>query len=290
MTKRRVLAADATLRPRRAAAALPIHLRLTTTVDGSPLEPGERRSGRVRVRLELRNDTALPVQGFDAPASPAQVAPVLDEIRNAAAEGAVLPDRYLSVTGEPRARSVVVDAPFAVAGRLRLPASTLENVVVRGGTVTHGARGTSVRFRSMLGEGRPSAVVSLEADGSAIGSPSFALTARPVHAVPGLTPVGRRSWRQAVASGRAQDGRELVGLASRAVLQLARVQQFEELLSVPGPGESSTEYRFRSGAAFGAQEGPVAPHDDGSGLMRAALWFLGAAVLACGGAVLWARL
>ena len=98
VTERRVLAADATLRPRRVAAALPILLRLTTTVDGRPLEPGERRSGRVRVRLELRNDTALPVQGFDAPAVPARVAPVLDEIRNAAAEGTVLPDRYLSVT------------------------------------------------------------------------------------------------------------------------------------------------------------------------------------------------
>jgi hypothetical protein len=290
VSKRRVLAADATLRPRRVAAALPIKLRLTTTVDGSPLEPGERRSGRLRVRLELRNDASLPVQGFDAPAVPARVAPVLDEIRNAAAGGAVVPDRYLSVQGEPRAHSVIVDAPFAVAGRLRVPASTLENIVVRGGTVTRAARATSVRFRSMLGEGRPSAVISLEADGSTIGSPSVALTARPVHTVPGLTPVGSRSWREAVARGRARDGRELVGLASRAVLQLARVQQFEELLSVPGRSESSTEYRFRSEAATGIQERPSAPPDDGSGPMRAALWFLGAVALACGGAALWARL
>jgi len=290
VTKSRVLAADATLRPRRVAAALPIRLRLTTTVDGRPLERGELRSGRVRIRLELRNDTALPVQGFDAPAVPEQVAPTLDEIRNAAAGSTVLPDQYLSVTGEPRPRSFVVDAPFAVAGRLRLPASMLENVVVRGGTVTHGAQGTSVRFRTVSREGQPSAVVSLEAEGSTIGPPSVALTVRPIHTVPGLTPVESRSWREAVASGRAQDGRELVGLASRAVLQLARVQQFEELLSVPGPGESSTEYRFRSGAALGAQERPAVPHDDGSDPMRAALWILGALVLACGGAVLWARL
>jgi hypothetical protein len=74
------------------------------------------------------------------------------------------------------------------------------------------------------------------------------------------------------------------------VLQLARVQQFEELLSVPGRGESSTEYRFRSEAATGIQERPAAPHDEGSGPMRAALWFLGAVALACGGAALWARL
>jgi hypothetical protein len=290
VTKRRVLAADATLRPRGVAAALPIRLRLTTTVDGRSLEPGERRSGRVRIRLELRNDTALSVQGFDAPAVPARVAPVLDEIRNAAAAGAVLPDRYFSVKGEPRPRAVVVDAPFAVAGRLRLPASTLASVVVRGGTPVRVAHGVSIRFRVVLSEREPSAVISLEADGAAIGPPSVALTARPIHRVPGLTPVGSRSWREAVASGRAQDGRELVGLASRAVLQLARVQQFEELLSVPGRGESSTEYRFRSEAATGIQERPAAPHDEGSGAMRAALWFLGAVVLACGGAVLWARL
>src|SRR6188472_1804186 len=59
VTERRVLAADATLRTRRVAAALPILLRLRTTVDGRPLEPRERRSGRVRIRLEMRNATAL---------------------------------------------------------------------------------------------------------------------------------------------------------------------------------------------------------------------------------------
>jgi len=290
VTKRRVLAADATLRPRGVAAALPIRLRLTSTVDGRSLEPGERRSGRVRIRLELRNDTALSVQGFDAPAVPARVAPVLDEIRNAAAGGGLLPDRYLTVKGEPRPRPVVVDAPFVVAGRLRLSGSTLENVVVRGGTVTHGAQGTSVRFRTVLGEDRPSALISLEADGSVIGSPSVALTARPIHQVPGLTPIGRRSWREAVAGGHAKGGRELVGLASRAVLQLARVQQFEELLSVPGQGESSTEYRYRTGASLQAKPRPAASDDGGSDVVRAAAWLLGAVALACGGAVLWARL
>jgi hypothetical protein len=73
-------------------------------------------------------------------------------------------------------------------------------------------------------------------------------------------------------------------------MQLARVQQFEELLSVPGPGASSTEYRFRSGAALAARERPATSHDDGSGVMRAAFWLLGAVAVACGGMVLWTRL
>jgi hypothetical protein len=183
-----------------------------------------------------------------------------------------------------------VEAPFAVAGTLRLPASTLENVVVRGGTLTRGARGASVRFRMALTERQPSAVVVLDADGSAIRSPSVVLTARPIHAVPGLAPPGRRSWRDAVASGRAHDGRELVGLASRAVSQLARVQQFEELLSVPGPGESTTRYLFRSGAALGDRPSPSPTAAGGSGVVHAALWLVAAVAVACGGLVLWARL
>ena len=82
---RRVLAADATLRARRVAAALPIQL--ATDDDGrrSRLESGERRSGHVEVRLEIRNRTAVQAQGFDAPAVPARIAPVLDRLRTDAA-------------------------------------------------------------------------------------------------------------------------------------------------------------------------------------------------------------
>ena len=286
---RRVLAADATLRLR-AARALPIRLRLTTTVDGGRLDPGETRTGHVRVRLEVRNDTRIRVRGFDAPAAPTQIAPALDEIAAGATAGSTLPDRYLTVRGAPRPRSFDVDAPLSVAGRLRLPASTLENVVVRGGTRVRGAHGMSIRFRTVLSEREPSAVISLEGDGSAIGSPSLALTARPIHIVAGLAPPGGGSWRDAAASGRAQDGRGLVGLASRAVLQLARVQQFDELLSVPGPGRSATAYRFRSGVALGASESTTPSDQAGSDVMRAAAWLLGAVALACAGVVLWARL
>jgi len=288
LSKRRVLGADATLRLR-AAQALPIRMKLTTTVDGSPLARGERRSGHVRVRLELRNDTGIAVQGFDAPAASAQVAPVLDEIAAGAAAGRVLPDRYLTVEGAPRPRAFEVEAPLALAGRLRLPASALENVLVRGGTPVHGAQALSIRIRTVLRAKRPT-VISLEADGSAVGTPSLALTARPIGVVPGLTPPRRRSWRDAVSSGRAPSGRELVGIASRAVLQLARVQQFDELLSVPGPGDSATEYRFRTGLAVETPAPPASPGRDGSGVVGALAWILGAAVLGCGGVALWARL
>lgn len=289
LSERRVLAADATLRLG-AARALPIRLSLTTTVDGSPLAPGERRSGHVRVRLVVRNVTGTAVQGFDAPAAPAQVAPALDQIAAAAAAGGVLPDRYLTVAGAPRPRTFEVDAPLAVSGRLRVSASALANVAVRGGTpVRDGAKAVSVRFRTLLTTRRP-AVVSLDADGSAVGAPSLALTCRPIRVVPGLAAPGGRSWRDAAESERAPDGRELVGLASRAVLQLARVQQFDELLSVPGPGASSTEYRFRTSASLEAGRPGALSGDDGSGVVRAFAWLLGAAALACAGVVVWTRL
>jgi hypothetical protein len=289
LSERRVLAADATLRLG-AARALPIRLSLTTTVDGSPLAPGERRSGHVRVRLVVRNVTGIAVQGFDAPAAPAQVAPALDQIAAAAVAGGVLPDRYLTVAGAPRPRTFEVDAPLAVSGRLRLSASALTNVAVRGGTPARdGATAVSVRFRTVLTTKRP-AVISLDADGSAVGSPSLVLTCRPTRVVPALAAPGGRSWRDAAESGRAPGGRELVGLASRAVLQLARVQQFDELLSVPGPGASSTEYRFRTSASLEAGTPRAPSGDDGSGVARAFAWLLGAAALACAGVVVWTRL
>src|SRR5262245_14968264 len=205
---RRVLAADATLR-RRATAVLPIRLRVTTTVDGRPLDSGRRRNGHVEVRLEIRNRTAVRAQGFDAPAVPARVAPVLDRLRAAAARGRVVPDQYLPIQGDPRPRSFVVDAPFAVDGTLRLPASTLGNVAVDGGTVAPGAEGV-VRFQTVLAGNRSSAVVVLTGDGSGIEAPSLELTASPIAAVPGLVPPGGRTWREHVASGRARNGRQLV--------------------------------------------------------------------------------
>jgi hypothetical protein len=237
----------------------------------------------------VRNDTGIAVQGFDAPAAPAQVASVLDELAAGATAGRVLPDRYLTVAGPPRPRAFRVDAPLAVDGRLRLPASTLENVVVRGGVPVHGGQALSIRIRTVLRARRP-AVVSLEADGSAIGAPSLALMARPIGVVPGLTPPRGASWRGAAASGRVPDGRELVGIASRAVLQLARVQQFDELLSVPGPGESDTEYHFRTGVAVETPAHPASRGQGGSGVAGAVAWLLGAGVLACGGVALWTRL
>ena len=158
----------------------------------------------------------------------------------------------LDIEPQIRDRADAVEAPLAVSGRLQLSASALTNVAVRGGTPARdGATAVSVRFRTVLTTKRP-AVISLDADGSAVGSPSLVLTCRPTRVVPALAAPGGRSWRDAAESGRAPGGRELVGRASRAVLQLARVQQFDELLSVPGPGASSTEYRFRTSASLEA--------------------------------------
>lgn len=284
----RVLAADALLE-RRAAAALPIRLRLTTTVDGRPLRPGERRDGHVEVRLEVRNDTALRVDGFDADASPTRVAPVLDRIHAAAARGGVLPDQYLTIAGEPRRRSFVVDAPFHVSGRLRVPTSTLRNIRVEGGTVGREARGATARFEATLTGKTPATTVVFTADGSAVGAPSLELTARPVAIVPGLDSPGGGTWREAVAGGDVRDGRALVALASRAVLQLSRIQQFNELLSVPGPGDSAAVYRFLSHENARPARGTRSP-DDGPGTSSVVLSFVAGAAALCGLAVIWARL
>ena len=128
----------------------------------------------------------------------------------------------------------------------------------------------------------------LAGDGSGIEPPSLELTAHPLAVVPGLQLPGGGTWREGVASGRASNGRALVALASRASLQLARVQQFEEFLSVPGRGEASIRYRYRTAGEVRSQAGPQP--DDRSSVPMAALWLVGGVVVLGGLTMVWARL
>ena len=162
----RVLAADATLR-RAAAAALPIRLRLTTTVDGRRLETrrAAQRARRSPPRDAEPNRAA--VHGLRRPCRPRTGRPgPRSTPHRCGPRSRRRPTSTCRCQGEPRPRSFVVDAPFAVSGQLRLPASTLENVEVRGGTVRSGAPRASVRFETVLTGSRRSAVVVLAGDGS----------------------------------------------------------------------------------------------------------------------------
>jgi hypothetical protein len=287
---RRVLAADAVLAPA-AAAALPLVIDLSTTVAGRQVAVGGSVSGRLVVRLRIRNDTGIVATGFDAKASPARVAPLLDRIRAAAGRGAVVPDLYVAVDGAPRARRFALAAPFDVSGTIRLRGS-LANVAVQGATATVTPDGAAIHFRAVLGEDDPVATVRLTADARSVEAPVIHVLATPVVVAPELAPPTGASWAAAAAADGASlpSGRELVARASRAMLRLARIHQFGEFLAVPAQGAASATYVFRSAGPDRAT--PVAgAADTGTGGMITVAAVL-AAVLALAGSALvaWAHL
>ncbi len=111
--RRRVLAADAELDPTAAATALPLRLALTATVDGRPLGANERRSGRLRIELRLRNTTAVRTQTFSArPVSPAAVRAVAAGVVSAVRRGRTPEQPTIEVEGPIRPRDLVVEAPL----------------------------------------------------------------------------------------------------------------------------------------------------------------------------------
>jgi hypothetical protein len=87
---------------------------------------------------------------------------------------------------------------------------------------------------------------------------------------------------------RSATGEELLLLAQRALLRLARVNQYRTFIAFPAPGGADTTYRLRLAPRSAA---PAAPRQsEGSDLLL--LLALGAgAILALGGAlVAWAHL
>lgn len=267
----RVLAADAELVAGAAAGVLPLRLDLRTT----------RREGRLTLTLRLRNTTAVRAGGFDAPARPAEVVPVLDRIRALARlrQSRTLVQPSVPVRGPVRRRSFLVEAPLRVGGELRLPAAAVSGAFARGGKVVRTGAGVALRFALVLGGPAPSrTTVALSARVGKAGPPVLSVVALPVPVLPEL----RRR--------RAVSGRRLVELANRALLRLARVRQYETFLANPDQlGARQAVYVFRTAPAAAPRIAPPAGSDGGAGSLTIALLALGAALLAGGSLVLWAH-
>ncbi|HET7857428.1 MAG TPA: hypothetical protein VFL41_13305, partial [Gaiellaceae bacterium] len=77
----RVLVAWVELRPAEAVGSLPVRIRMQTTVDGTPLAPGERRSGDLHTTLTVENATGAQARAFAAEAEPLSVGQALDDLR-----------------------------------------------------------------------------------------------------------------------------------------------------------------------------------------------------------------
>jgi len=274
--RRRVLGADAELDPAPAAGALPLRLALTATVDGRPLGADERRTGRLRLELELQNTTAVRTQAFSArPASPAAVRAVAARVVSDVRKGRVPEQPTIEVEGPVRPRDVVVHAPLVVTGEVRLPAGALDDAVATGGTVVRRSDGLALRFSLVLGGAeRTRATIALTGTVRGASFPRAVVRAEP--SALAAIPIAARE-------------KDPAANAARLLLSLARVRQYDAFLANPAQGGSvEAVYRFRT-----VERAPVAaaaPSSDENGAARTAVVAL-LAVLGVGGlAVLWAHL
>jgi len=275
--RRRVLAADAELDPAAAAAALPLRLELAATVDGRPLGADTARSGRLRLELRLRNATAVRTQTFSArPVSPAAVRAFASRLISAVRSGRIPEQPTIEVEGPVRPRDLVVEAPLAISGEIRLPTAALDDAVVTGGSLVRGGDGAVVRFRRVLGGAKPAeATIALTGTVRDAAFPRAVVSAEP----------------SAVAALPATVGaRDAAGTATRLLLSLARVRQYDAFLANPAPGGSvEAVYRFRTvEQAPAAVAGPTGGDDDD--IAGTAVVLLLAALGVGGVAVLWAHL
>jgi hypothetical protein len=274
--ERRVLAADAELDPAPAAGALPLRLALTATVDGRPPAADERRSGRLRLELRLRNTTAVRTQAFAArPVSAAAARGVASRVVSQVRKGRTPDQPILEVEGPIRTREVVVDAPLVVHGEVRLPARALDDAVATGGSLVRRGDGVAVRFRLVLG-GAESTSARIALTGSARGA-SFP------HAVVTAEPSALAALPVATGGQDAADG------ATRLLLSIARVHQYDALLANPAPG-GPVEAVYRFTTVGQPTVAVVAPDSNTSGDARTAVVLLLALLGAGGLAVLWAHL
>ena len=264
----RALVADAEL-DRDAAAALPLRLELAATVDGRQLGRDERRSGRLRLELRLRNTTAVRVETPSArPARPREVQRLVADLRR----GRIPEQAEVDVEGPVRRRRVVVGAPLAVSGEVRLPVRRLDDAVVRGGSLVRRGREVAVRFRLVLAHSE-AASASIELSGRAVGvgAPKASLTAEPT-AAPALA-----------------GARPTIDSASRLLLTFARVRQYDAFLANPAPG-GSVEAVYRYETTDAPRVAATAPASNEGGVIVLVLVAIALAGGAAGLVMLWAHL
>jgi hypothetical protein len=265
----RVLVADASLDPGLAAEALPLQVELSASVDGRVLGRNERRSGRLRVELTLRNTTAVRLPTASARAArPRELRRLVSEVR-----GGRIPEQpEVDVLGPVRKRRVLVDAPLAVSGELRLPARELDAVVVRGGTLVRRGRESVVRFRLVLAHPKTSSA-TVVFSGTAVdaAAPRASLTAEPT---------------AAPAAARARPTTESAG---RLLLTLARVRQYDAFLANPAPG-GSVEAVYRYETTDAPRVAAATPETDEGGIILPVLVVIALVAGAGGLVVLWAYL
>jgi hypothetical protein len=251
----RLLASEAELRPANSVAALPVRIRVETTVGGRPLSEGEVRSGPLRVLLTITNATAVAVRSYTADVDQGDLDLVLGRIRGAIRRNVFAEGLNVGLRS-PRTRvTTSVAAPLRVEGVLRFEPGTVRLEGHPSGVV-HFAERLDDRHRQLR----------LELRGQATNARPPRVDARvQTDTIPDTVRAGQPSR---------------VRLARTIGLELtyARKRQYDQFLASPeASGPSSTTYVFRTAAHIAdAVSSPAAGGND-----RTVLWIvLGVALVA----------
>jgi hypothetical protein len=198
----------------------------------------------------LRNTTSIGVVGFVARVQRASVLRLLERI----ADQQPLAAPTVEIAGPTAQRRLRVDAPLRIHG-----------------TVKHRGR-TLRRVRFVLGGPSPAEATIRAPKGAEV-----TIVAEPVLLVPEVARPTRRA-----------SGEELLLLAQRALLRIARVNQYRTFIASPAPARADASYRLRVVPYTVARRAPR-PGDENDLLLLLAL--CAGAILALGGAlVAWAHL
>ena len=249
---RKVLAADATLRPRAVEPYLPLRV-------------SARRQGD-RYLLTLTNTTTTREIAFEGSGVRSELAQLLDRTRRESLAGERLTPAYVTIRGllTQRPHKAEIAAPLAVEGSLRFPSR-------------------AVRFSLVLGDEQPlRRTVSVTAP----GEPRLRLEARPAAVVRGLRPPGGRTWSAARAPAA-----ELLRRLIDTRMELVRADQYRAFLANPDPnGANATTYVYET-AASAPHIAAAATRPSGGGTsVLAVLLAVGGAIVALGAAlVAWAH-
>jgi hypothetical protein len=267
---RKVLVADAQLRPAAATPFLPVRLHA-------------RREGH-RYSLTVTNATETSEIAFTGAGRSRELAGLLDQTRRQELRGERLASAYATVTGlvHVRRQAAHIAAPLRVEGVLRFPGRPS---AAHGGAV----RGSTVTFAVTLGDGRPLST-TVEVTGG--GVPSLRLVAQPRPVLHRLRPPRGRSWRAATRQKRIPARRLLRRLIDTR-MEAVRSDQFQSFLSNPDTrGRNRTFYVYETSSAPSRSPGPAAvTADDSGGLdpLVLALVVVGSLVAAGAAVVAWAH-
>ena len=231
----RVLAAWADLRAAESVGSLPLRVRVTTEVDGSPLRAGEKRSGDLRVTLTAENATVASAKSFTAEPEPVDLALVLGRIRSAMRRDVFAEGLNIRLRSPMKPVTVRVAAPLRLDGTLTFAPGTVE---------LPGAPDGVVRISGLLdGQRRSRLRLALRGRVSNATAPKLDLRVRTARIPDTVTPS---------QSPRAR-------LAGTIALELAyaRKRQYDMFLASPEPtGPTSATYEYRTALAVRAAPGP----------------------------------